>query len=90
MGGMTKPQFLQTEHAKRFASIANSTDFNLAVDVAFLAYMEELGVAKDAQDAAARNWRREGAAKFLSILKNIATPEVERQTEKWPEMVKVV
>lgn len=87
---MTKTNYLKTEHAKRFATIAATMDFEVAVETAVLAYMVELGMAKDAQDAAARNWKREGVLRFLDILENIAKPDQVRAEAGlgYKEMVK--
>lgn len=85
---MTKTQFLKTQHAQKFASIAASMDFEVAVDTAMLHFLVSTPDASDHSQAIAQAYQLEGARRLLRILKNIATPEQAATVEKWPEMVK--
>lgn len=72
MIGTPKARFLTSPDAKVMAPVLASATFAATTDAATLQFMTELGAANSIEDAAARNWRREGAVRIIEILKSIA------------------
>lgn len=68
-----KQRFLLTPDAKTIAPILTSAVFDATSDAAMLQFMHELGTAQYTEDAAAREWKREGAMRMMEVLKGVAT-----------------
>lgn len=70
-----KQRFLRTQHAEPAANMLATITFEEASDAAILQFIEELGIVESVEMSAARNWKREGALRFLEILKTIGKAE---------------
>lgn len=60
--------------AKTVDDFVSSLLFDEVCEAAFVEYLLELGSVNNVELAAANNWRREGAQRFISVLKTIAKP----------------
>lgn len=67
-----KQRFNKTTHAKTWNEVVDSPQFKAASDMATLQHGIRLGTPKDMAEAAANEFRRQGARDFLSILSGLA------------------
>jgi len=70
-----KARFLKSTHAKQFNDLTQSPIWDEACDVAMLQYVYGCHHSNDAESAAARDFQRQGAQRFLHILRNIGKPD---------------
>ena len=67
-----KQRFNKTAHAKTWTEVVDSLQFKSAADSAMLQHGVRLGTPRDMAEAAANEFRRQGARDFLSILCGLA------------------
>lgn len=67
-----KQRFCKTTYAKTWTDVVDSPQFKAAADAAILQHGVRLGSPKDMAEAAANEFRRQGARDFLSILCGLA------------------
>lgn len=72
MNESPRQRFQKTSNAKLWLDVADSPQFKSAADASMLQYGLRLGYPKDMVEAAANEFRRQGAREFLDMLTNIA------------------
>ncbi|MEI7985574.1 MAG: hypothetical protein WCI55_08090 [Armatimonadota bacterium] len=70
-----REQFKQSEQAKFWNDIVDSLVFRSACDQGMLHFMSLLGKPTTPEEAAANEYRRQGASAFLDVLKNLNTEQ---------------
>lgn len=67
-----KQRFNKTTHSKTWAEVVDNPQFKAAADAAILQYGVKLGTPKEMNEAAANEFRRQGARDFLETLTGLA------------------
>lgn len=72
MNESPKQRFQKTTHAKVWLDAVDSPTFHAASDAALLQYGVQLGSPDEITDAAANEFKRQGAREFLHLLANLS------------------
>ena len=70
-----REKFRASDISKGFQNVIDSVQFQAAIDAAMLQFMSQLNKPSSTEEAAANDYRRQGAQVFADVLTNLKTDD---------------